>query len=146
MDLVNGAKDVFCRARSVPVALEPQVPKELDRLESLGIITPTQGGVANASPVVWIKKSNGLLRMCADFKIHVNGKIKTKIYSNPNIEMLFAKLKNAKKFAKLNLTSAYWQIELEEKVKILSVINTSKGLYKVNRLQMGMKNSNTKTL
>ena len=42
--------------RSVPVALESQVAKELDRLEFMGTITPIQGGVANASPVVWIKK------------------------------------------------------------------------------------------
>ena len=44
--------------------------------------------------------------MCMD----VNGKIKPETYLTPNIEMLFAKLKNANKFSKLDLTSAYWQI------------------------------------
>ena len=52
MDLVDGARDIFCRALSVPVALESQVAKELNHLESMGIITPLHNGVANASPVV----------------------------------------------------------------------------------------------
>ena len=59
----------------------------------------------------------------------------------PKVETMFSKFKNSKVFAKLDLKSAYWQIELDDEAKDLSVINTSKGLYRVNRLQMGMKNS-----
>lgn len=141
MDLVNGAKPMFCRTRPVPIPLQEKVKEELERLEKIGIITPINEGVENASPVVWIRKENDKLRMCVDFKIHVNNKIKTDAYPIPNIETIFAKLKNAKVFAKLDLSSAYWQIELDEKAKDLSIINTSKGLYRINRLQMGMKNS-----
>ena len=79
--------------------------------------------------------------MCVDFKAHVNAKIKSVAYPTPPIETIFSKLKNAKKFAKLDLTEAYSQIELDAEAKWQSVINTSKGLYLVNRLQMGMKNS-----
>lgn len=141
MDLVDGAPNVFCRARPVPIALEAAVNRELTRLESLGVITPIEGGAVNASPVVWVKKPNGQLRLCVDFKAHVNAKIKTEPYPTPSTEMLFARLKNATRFAKLDLTSAYWQIELDDAAKELSIINTTKGLYRVNRLQMGMKNS-----
>ena len=143
MQLIGDAKDMFCRARPIPIALEEKVKNELSRLEKIRIITPCTSPVTNASPVVWIKKNNGDLRMCIDFKVHVNGKIKMDAYPIPSIETIFAKLKNAKVFAKLDLTSAYWQIELDEKAKELSVINTSKGLYMVNRLQMGMKNAST---
>lgn len=142
MELVEGAENKFCRARPVPIALENAVGEELDRLERMGVITPiTSGGVDNASPVVWVRKDDGSYRMCADFKVHVNSKIKSDAYPIPKIETIFSKLKNANKFAKLDLTSAYWQIELDEKAKKLSVINTSKGLYQLNRLQMGMKNA-----
>ncbi len=141
MEVIEGAKNVFCRARPVPIALEAQVEQELQRLEALGVITPIDGGAVNASPVVWVKKPNGKLRLCVDFKAHINEKIKTEPYPTPSTEILFAKLKNAKRFAKLDLTSAYWQIELSEEAKALSIINTTKGLYQVNRLQMGMKNS-----
>ena len=43
MDLVEGAKNVFCRARPVPIALEADVAQELSRLEAMGIITPIKG-------------------------------------------------------------------------------------------------------
>ena len=79
--------------------------------------------------------------MCVDFKALVNAKIKWESYPTPSTEVIFAKLKNAKKFAKIDLTEAYSQIELDDSAKKLSIINTSKGLYTVNRLQMGMKNS-----
>ncbi|PAA80925.1 hypothetical protein BOX15_Mlig029604g7 [Macrostomum lignano] len=141
MELVDGAKPQFCRARAVPLALESQISAELDRLHQLGVIEPTEGPVSNASPVVWVKKKDGTLRMCADYSVHVNSKIKSDSYPIPHIETMFSKLKNAKTFATVDLRSAYWQIELDEAARDLSVINTSRGLYRVNRLQMGMKNA-----
>ncbi len=141
MDLVKDAKKMFCRARPVPLALEDEIGQELDRLESQGIISKCVDPVDNSSPVVWIRKPSGALRMCVDFKVHINGKIKDESYPMPHTETMFAKLKNAQKFAKIDLTSAYHQIELHEDAKELSVINTTRGLYKIQRLQMGMKNA-----
>ena len=99
MELKDDAKPKFCRARPVPLALEEKVKNELDRLESLGVISPVCMGAENCSPVVWVRKPNGELRCCTDFKVHVNDKIKTDSYPLPKIETLFAKLKNAKVFA-----------------------------------------------
>lgn len=141
MELVDNSPPVFCRARDVPVALEEEISQELTRLEKMGIITPVENGAANASPVVWVRKTDGRLRMCADYKVHLNRRIKTDAFPTPSTEKIFSKLKNAKKFAKLDLKSAYWQIKLNDSARELGVINTSKGLYYVNRLQMGMKNA-----
>jgi hypothetical protein len=141
MNIIPGTKNTFCRARSVPLALQDNVKKELERLEKIGVITKLTKGVENASPVVWIKKPNGSLRMCVDYKVHVNERLKNESYPVPSTETIFAGLKNAKKFAKIDLTSAYWQIELDDQAKDISNINTSQGLFQVNRLQMGMKNS-----
>ena len=58
MELIEGAKNVFCRARPIPVALEEKVNAELDRLERRGIISKISGGSDNASPVVWVRKRN----------------------------------------------------------------------------------------
>ena len=139
--LKPGAKDVFCAARPVPLALADQVRAELSRLETLGVISPCNTGVANASPVVWVKKKNGGLRMCANFKVHVNNKIESEAYPLPHQDTVFCKMDGAKYFAKIDLSSAYWQIELDDEAKAISVINTSAGLFTLNRLQMGMKNA-----
>ena len=90
MTLIEGAKSKFCQARPVPIALEETVAAELSRLERMGVISPVHdGGVDNTSPVVWIKKPNGQLRMCVDFKMHVNAEIKNDAYPTPPIETIF---------------------------------------------------------
>jgi hypothetical protein len=48
-------------------------------------------------------------------------------------EVIFSKLKNAKKFAKIDLTEAYWQIVRDESARRILFINTRKGLYYVNK-------------
>ena len=57
------------------------------------------------------------------------------------VEEVFVCIGNSCKFARIDLKSAYSQIQLDDQAKELSVINTHKGLYRINKLQMGMKNS-----
>ena len=135
-------KGRFCSPRAVPVHLELEVRNELQCLESLGIITPcSYEGIPNASPVVWTGKKSSDLRLCADYKVHINSRIHNYAYPMPNTETIMAGLDSAKFFSKLDLKSAYWQIELDEESSKICAINTTGGLYKVNRLQMGLKNS-----
>ena len=61
------------------------------------------------------------------------------VCNTPSLETVFAKLGNAKHFAKFHLKSAFWQLELDEKSKRITTINTTKGLYQFNRLPYGLK-------
>jgi len=140
--LKPGSKNTFCKARRIPLALEKEVNMELDRLEARGIIEACNSfGIENASPVVWVRKKNGTLRMCPDYKVHLNQKIYTEDYPLPTPNSIFSKLAGAKYFSSIDLKDAYWQISIDEESQNLCAINTSKGLYKVKRLQMGLKNS-----
>ena len=130
----------FFRARPVPLHLKEVICNELDSLEKQGIITPIKFS-NHASPVVWVKKADGHYRMCVDFKATINSNILSDAYPLPTTEEIFGRVGNASKFAKVDLKSAYWQMELDADAKQLSVVNTTKGLYTVNRLQMGMKNA-----
>ena len=130
----------FVKARTVPVHVREMLDKELKILEEQGVITPIQ--CANhASPVVWVRKENGRYRMCVDFKTTINNNIQSDAYPMPTVDDVFSRVGNARKFAKIDLKSAYSQIALDEKARSLSVINTHKGLYFLNRLQMGMRNA-----
>jgi len=141
ISLIDKTKPLrFFRARPVPVHLKDKINLELDSLEKQGIITPVSCST-HASPVVWIKKSNGRFRLCVDFKATLNSNIKSDVYPLPTIDEISARIGDAKFFAKLDLKSAYWQIALSKEAKELSIINTNKGLYCLNRLQMGMKNA-----
>ena len=61
-------------------------------------------------------------------------------YPLPTADYIFAKLANARYFASIYLKDAYWQIEMDDQSQKLCAINTSKGLYKITRLQMGLRN------
>ena len=92
---------MFSRAQKNPLALQDQVKKEMDKLKTQGIIEPVKpdGGI-NASHVVWQRKKDRSLRLCADYKVHVNTKTMTDDYRLPDTETLFHKMNEAKSFAK----------------------------------------------
>ena len=109
------AKPVFCRALKVPLAMETQVKNELMKLQAQGIIAPVDpGGVMNTSQVVWQRKKDGSFRLYADFKVHVNDKIMTEDYPLPDMETLFHDLEGSKFYVKIDLSSAYYQIKLDD--------------------------------
>ena len=60
-------------------------------------------------------------------------------YPLPTAEEIFANLNGKHIFSKLDLPEAYLQIPVEEKCAELLTINTHRGLYKINRLQYGIK-------
>ena len=77
----------FHKARPVPYALRELVTKELDRLESEGVIeTVTHSDWS--SPIVPILKGNKL-RICGDFRSTVNRVTETESYPIPRIEDIF---------------------------------------------------------
>ena len=116
----------FFAARPVPLHLKGVVESELNSLEEQGIISPISCAI-QASPVVWVKKSNGRYRMCVDFKATLNKNIKSDVYPLPTIEKISARIADSKYFAKIDSKSAYWQIALSDRAKELSIINTTKG-------------------
>ena len=130
----------FLKARKVPFHLQAQLDAELQKLQKQGVLEPVSSSNI-ASPVVWVKKADNSYRLCADFKATLNEKIKPYAYPLPTTEEIFSKVGESTLFAKVDLKSAYHQIELEEEAKKLSVINTHRGLFRFNRLQMGMRNS-----
>ena len=44
-------------------------------------------------------------------------------------------------FAKIDLSNAYWQIPLDEKSQYVCTVNKTRGLFRVTRLQQGLKNA-----
>ena len=74
--IMDNAMPYFCESRPVPIHLKPSVINEIKKMEREGILEPVpEGGSAWASPIVVVRKSNGSLHICADFKAGVNSKI-----------------------------------------------------------------------
>ncbi|GFR32929.1 retrovirus-related Pol polyprotein from transposon 412 [Trichonephila clavata] len=68
LKLRPGVKPIFCRVRTVPFALKGRVENEIDRLEREGIIEKVESSEW-ATPVVPVVKTDGSIRLCADYSV-----------------------------------------------------------------------------
>ena len=71
LHLRKDVKPVFCKAQSVPFALRPAVERELERMQSEGIIMPVEFSEW-ATPLVCVPKPDGTVRLCGDYRTTVN--------------------------------------------------------------------------
>ena len=92
-----------------------------------------------ASSIVAIKKTNGDNRLCIDHKIGVNPQISSDSFPLPSIEIASHEMANMKHFAKIDLKSAYNQIERDDKFKEIIAMKTPMGLLTWFRLPFGIK-------
>ena len=137
LPLRENAQPKFFKPRTVPFVLKKKVEAELANLQAKGIISPVQSS-SWAAPIVPVVKRNGSVRICGDYSLTINQASPTEIYPLPRVEDLFANLSGGKYFSKLDLTSAYSQLPLEEDSRQFVTINTHKGLFRYNRLPFGV--------
>lgn len=137
LDLVEGAKPKFLKARPVPFALRSAVEAELDRLQSQGIIEPAQHSDW-ATPLVLVRKKNGSLRICGDYRCTVNQVSKKTDYPLPSTDEVLSHLRGGKVFSTLDLAQAYQQLHVTPETAEILTLNTLKGLYRVKRLPFGI--------
>ena len=135
--LKPNAQPRFFKARTVPFALRAGVEAELSRLEEQGVISKVEHSEW-ASPVVPVKKANGDLRICGDFRMALNSQLEIDQYPLPRVDDIFASLAGGQKFTKLDLRQAYLQFEVHPSSRKFLTINTHKGLYEYNRMVFGV--------
>uniref|UniRef100_A0A5S6R6A2 RNA-directed DNA polymerase n=1 Tax=Trichuris muris TaxID=70415 RepID=A0A5S6R6A2_TRIMR len=138
--LKPGARPVFRPKRPVPYAALSDVERELDRLETNGVISKVNHSYW-AAPIVVVKKRNGSFRICADFSTGLNDALELHQYPLPLPEDVFTVLNGGTVFSRIDFADAYLQIEVDEQSKELLTINTHRGLYRYNRLPFGVKSA-----
>lgn len=83
--LQKEATPIYCKSRPVPYALREIVEKELERLESNGIISKVEYSQWG-TPLVVVPKADNSVRLCGDYKVTVNRCIDVQQYPLPYIE------------------------------------------------------------
>jgi hypothetical protein len=131
---------VFCRARPVPIGIQPAIDKELDRLLELGAIKKTDYSTW-AAPILAVRKKDGSLRICMDFSTGLNAALELDRHPLPRPEDLWNKMQGICIFTQIDLKDAYLQIELDEGSKELVGINTHRGIFQCQRLPFGVKSA-----
>ena len=123
----------------IPPAMYEEVRKHLQEMLALDAIRVSQSPYV--SPVVLIRKPNGQIRFCIDFR-KLNSKTKRDAYALPRINEMFDSLYGARWFSSLDIKSAYWQVEVEEADKEKTAFTVGPlGFYECNRMPFGLSNA-----
>lgn len=104
----------------------------------MGIAEPSDS--AYASPVVIVRKKDGSVRFCVDYR-KLNAVTIFDPEPIPNIEDLMSTICEGRYFTKIDLTKGYWQIPMAERDKHKTAFVTPDGHYQFNVLPFGMVNA-----
>ena len=90
-------------------SLRADIEKELKRLEDNDIIEPVREATPWVSPLVPVRKANGSLRLCVDYR-KVNRSVVRERHMLPTLEEITAKLEGSTMFSVLDAESGFHQL------------------------------------
>jgi hypothetical protein len=93
-----------------------------------------------SSPIVLVRKKDGTVRFCVDY-IRLNAVTHKYAHPLPRIDECLDKLGGANIFSTMDLTSGYFQVELDEIDREKTAFTTWIGLFQFSVLPMGLTNS-----
>ena len=112
---------------------------QVQQMLSSNVIRPSNSSWA--SPVVMVRKKDGSLHFCVDFR-QLNAATIKDAHPLPRIDDLLDALHGAKWFSTLDLKSGYWQVPITEQGKAKTAFQTSSGqLFEFNQVPFGLCNA-----
>ncbi|KAI3370531.1 hypothetical protein L3Q82_025288 [Scortum barcoo] len=120
--------------RLAPADLE-DVRKHLQELLSAGIIKESRSPYA--SPIVIVRKKNGAVRMCIDYRL-LNSRTIPDQYTTPCIDDVLDSMTGSKWFSVLDLRSGYYQIAMAEEDKEKTAFICPLGFFQFERMPQGI--------
>ena len=111
-----------------------ELKKQLDELLSKGFIQPSSSPWG--APVLFVKKKDGSMRMCIDYRELNKVTIKNR-YPLPRIDDLFDQLQGARYFSKIDLRSGYHQLKVQEEDIPKTAFRTRYGHYEFTVMPFG---------
>jgi transposase InsO family protein len=115
-----------------------ELKKQLDELVAAGFIRPSKSPYG--APVLFVKKKDGSMRMCVDYRDLNRITIKNR-HPLPRMDELFDRLKDAKYFSKIDLRSGYHQVRIHEEDVPKTAFRTRYGHYEFLVLPFGLTNA-----
>lgn len=115
-----------------------EMMRQVQAFLQAGIIRPSASPFA--SPVLFVSKPDGSLRMCIDYR-RLNNITRKNGYPLPRIDDLLDRLSKARFFTSLDLVSGYHQIRIHEEDVEKTAFTTPFGLYEFLVLPFGLTNA-----
>ena len=129
------AKLPFSRLYSMSQNELEVLKKYLDDNLRKGFISPSSSPVA--SPVLFVKKPGGGLRLCVDYRA-LNALTTKNQYPLPLIRETLSRLSKARFFTKLDVIAAFNRIRMAKGDEYLTAFRTRYGLFQYNVMPFGL--------
>uniref|UniRef100_A0A2N9H1P0 Reverse transcriptase n=1 Tax=Fagus sylvatica TaxID=28930 RepID=A0A2N9H1P0_FAGSY len=138
IDLVPGTAPISkAPYRMAPAELK-ELKGQLEELLDKGFIRPSASPWG--APVLFVKKKDGSMRLCIDYRELNRVTIKNK-YPLPRIDDLFDQLQGAQVFSKIDLRSGYHQLKIKSEDIPKTAFRTRYGHYEFLVMPFGLTNA-----
>nr|AAL31683.1 putative polyprotein [Oryza sativa Japonica Group]ABF97729.1 retrotransposon protein, putative, Ty3-gypsy subclass [Oryza sativa Japonica Group] len=138
IELLPGTTPISKRSYRMPINELEELKKQIAELQEKGFIRPSSSPWG--APVLFVKKKDGSLRMCVDYRVLNEVTIKNK-YPLPRIDDLFDQLKGASIFSKIDLRSGYHQLKIRQEDIPKTAFVIRYGLYEFTVMAFGLTNA-----
>lgn len=123
--------------RTSPV-LREEIHKQVQKLLDADLIEPSHSPWA--SPVILVRKKDGSYRFCIDYR-RLNSITIKDAHPLPRVDDSLDALSGATLFSTLDLSSGYWQIQMDDASKEKTAFTTGDSLYHFKVMPMGLTNA-----
>nr|AAX92958.1 retrotransposon protein, putative, Ty3-gypsy sub-class [Oryza sativa Japonica Group]ABA92829.1 retrotransposon protein, putative, Ty3-gypsy subclass [Oryza sativa Japonica Group] len=138
IDLIPGTAPISKRPYRMPVNELEELKKQIRELQEKGFVRPSSSPWG--APVLFVKKKDGSMRMCVDYRSLNEVTFKNK-YPLPRTDDLFDQLEGAKVFSKIDLRSGYHQLKIRTGDIPKTAFSTCYGLYEFAVISFGLTNA-----
>jgi hypothetical protein len=135
INLMSGAAPVSKTPYRMSTPEFKEFQMKLENILKKGYICPSVSPWG--APILFVKKKDGTLRLCMDFR-QLNKVIVKNKYHLPRIDDLFDQLKNAKMFSKIDLRSGYHRVRIKEEDISKNYFRTRYGHYEFIVVPFGL--------
>ena len=138
IDLIPGSEPPFCKVYPMSPSEQKALDEYLEENLAKGYIKPSKSPAA--SPVFYIKKKDGSLRLVVDYR-RLNAITIKNRYPLPLSADLLDKLSSANIFSKLDLRWGYNNIRIKDGDEWKAAFRTRRGLFEPSVMGFGLTNA-----